>query len=451
MEEMRILSPTAILGYGFPLESFTEGLSQKPHVIAVDAGSTDPGPYYLGAGKSFTNRAAVKRDLELILEAAVERKIPVLIGTAGGSGGEPHLKRDYDLIVEIAREKGLHFTMAVIHAEVDKEQVREALRRGEVTPLYPAPPLKEEDLDTTFRVVGQMGFEPLIAALEEGAQVILAGRAYDPSVFAAPAIRAGFEPGLAIHLGKILECGAIASSPGSGSDCLLGRVGPGYFEVEPLNPIRRCTVTSVSAHTLYEKSNPLALPGPGGLLELKEAKFEQVTENRVRVTGSKFIPTDKYYIKLEGVKMAGYRTVSIAGCRDPIMVKKIDEVITTVRERVQDNFKESGYQYFLDFKLYGRNGVMGRLEPELNVIPHELGIIIEAVGETQDIADTICSFARSTMLHSGYSGRMATAGNLAFPYSPSDFKGGAVYQFSVYHLIEVNNPYSLFPMKLINL
>ena len=45
MEEIRILSTTAILGYGFPMESFVEGMKRKPHVIAVDAGSTDPGPW----------------------------------------------------------------------------------------------------------------------------------------------------------------------------------------------------------------------------------------------------------------------------------------------------------------------------------------------------------------------------------------------------------------------
>ncbi len=50
----------------------------------------------------------------------------------------------------------------------------------------------------------------------------LAGRAYDPAVFAALPIRRGFNPGLALHLGKILECAAIAASPGSGSDCMLG-------------------------------------------------------------------------------------------------------------------------------------------------------------------------------------------------------------------------------------
>ncbi|MCI6160941.1 MAG: 3-methylaspartate ammonia-lyase, partial [Prevotella sp.] len=75
MEELRILSPTAILGYGFPLESFVEGMKRKPHVIAVDAGSSDPGPYYLGAGKSFTDRNSVKRDLEIMIPAGIEAKV----------------------------------------------------------------------------------------------------------------------------------------------------------------------------------------------------------------------------------------------------------------------------------------------------------------------------------------------------------------------------------------
>ena len=44
---LKVLSPTAILGYGFPESSFEEGMRRKPDVIAVDAGSTDPGPYYL--------------------------------------------------------------------------------------------------------------------------------------------------------------------------------------------------------------------------------------------------------------------------------------------------------------------------------------------------------------------------------------------------------------------
>lgn len=448
---MRILSPTAILGYGFPMDSFREGLNRAPDVIAVDAGSTDPGPFYLGSGNSFTDRGAVKRDLALLLEAALGRRIPLVIGTAGGSGGEPHLARDLGLIKEIAWERGFHFKLALIHAEIDHELVREYLNRDKIVPLGPAPTLAEEELNQTVRIVGQMGIEPLAGALETGADVVLAGRAYDPAVFAAPAVLRGFRQGPSVHLGKILECGAIAAVPGSGSDCLMGYLTPDYFEVEPLSPALKCTAASVAAHTLYEKSNPVVLPGPGGRLVLSEARFEEVGESRVRVTGSRFIPSDRYYIKLEGVKKAGFRTVAIAGCRDPFMIKEIDHVAGLVKQRVKDNFSGNGYKYLLEFRLYGHNAVMGPLEPLKEAVAHELGIVIEVVGESQDIADTICSFARSTMLHCSYPGRIASAGNLAFPFSPSEFKGGEVYRFSVYHLVEAGDPFEFFPLEIINI
>ena len=122
------------------------------------------------------------------------------------------------------------------------------------------------------------------------------------------------------------------------------------------------------------------------------------------------------------------------------MINKIDEIIEGVKERVKDNFKSNKYDYYLDIKIYGKNAVMGELEYNPSTKNcHEIGIIIEAVANTQEKADTICAFARSTMLHFGYEGRKATAGNLAFPYSPSDFHGGEVYNFSVYHLMEIND------------
>lgn len=287
MEEIRILSPTAILGYGFPMESFVEGMKRKPHVIAVDAGSTDPGPYYLGAGKSFTDYNSVKRDLGIMIPAAIEAGIPVIIGTGGGCGGyPPHVEFCRRIIEEIATEKKLSFKLAIIQSELDKELIKSKLRKGEVIPLHPAGPITEEDVDNTVRIVAQMGEEPYIKALGEGANVILAGRSYDPSVFAALAIKEGFDKGLAIHLGKILECASIAAIPGSGSDCMFGYLQKDNFVLEPLSPLRKCTTLSVAAHTLYEKTNPYILPGPGGAIDLHEAEFTQVTDNTVKVTGS---------------------------------------------------------------------------------------------------------------------------------------------------------------------
>jgi hypothetical protein len=103
------------------------------------------------------------------------------------------------------------------------------------------------------------------------------------------------------------------------------------------------------------------------------------------------------------------------------------------------------------FRAYGRDGVMGSLEPERHQLPHEIGLIIEAVAPTQDLADAICAFARSTLLHFGYEGRKSTAGNLAFPYSPSDFKAGEVYEFSVYHLMRIDDPVAVFPAEMMPL
>ena len=106
-KEMKILSPTGIVGYGFPEESFLAGVALKPDLIACDAGSTDPGPYYLGSGIPFTNATAVKRDMTLMLKAACEQNIPLVIGTAGGCGADVHVAREVEIVRQIAKEEKL--------------------------------------------------------------------------------------------------------------------------------------------------------------------------------------------------------------------------------------------------------------------------------------------------------------------------------------------------------
>ncbi|HHT42496.1 MAG TPA: DUF1446 domain-containing protein [Firmicutes bacterium] len=446
MSELRILSPTAILGYGFPLASFQAGLERDPHVIAVDAGSTDPGPYYLGAGKSFTGRAPVKRDLQYLIAAALERGIPLIIGTAGGSGAKPHVDWNVEIVREVLQELNATAKVAVIYSDVDRELLRQELSRGRIQPLGPVSHLTEEEIMASSQIVAQMGLEPIMQALEEGAQIIVAGRAYDPTVFAALPVMQGYDLALALHMGKILECAAIAATPGSGSDCLFGYLRSDSFVLEALNPERSCTKLSVAAHTLYEKSDPYSLPGPGGRLDLRQTTFEELPGGKVKVSGTQFIPTEKYFLKLEGARLVGYRTISIAGVRDPIMISQIDEIISAVKARVADNFQDLR-DYHLHVHCYGKNGVMGSLEP-YGQPSHELGLVIEAVAPTQDIADTICGFFRSTLLHYGYPGRKSTAGNLAFPYSPSDTSTGAVYKFNIYHLLEVDDPKSLFTISI---
>ena len=443
MKELKILSPSGIVGYGFPEDSFLAGVAQKPDLIACDGGSTDPGPYYLGSGIPFTNATAVKRDMTLMLKAACQLNIPLVIGTAGGCGADVHVAREVEIIREIAKEQRLSFKMAVISSEFQKEMLIDQLRKGNIEKLGPAPEVTEEDINASTHIVAQMGIEPIIKALDEGAQVIICGRCYDPAAFAAPAIRLGYDKALSLHLGKILECAAICAVPGSASDCIMGYLGEDYFCVEPLNPNRQCTPTSVSAHTLYEKSNPYILPGPGGHLDLSDCVFTADSDRRVRVTGSKFIPEEIPSVKLEGAKEAGYRTISICGNRDPAFISQIDEILEAVKKRTAANLS-ADFPYELDFIVYGKNGVMGQLEPVTSIASHEIGIVMDAVAQTQEQSAAVCSVARSTLLHHGYPGRIATAGNLAFPFSPSDIKVGPIYVFSVYALLRSKDPLSLF-------
>src|SRR5207302_931008 len=221
MAPMKIVSPGGSLGYGVNAASLERAVAMGLDAIGADSGSTDMGPYYLGTGKPYHSRAAMKRDLTLVLHAGLTNRIPVLIGNAGGAGADPHLEWMYSIIQEIAAEDALTFKLALVHAQQGQEYLRERLREGKVTPMPGVPELTEERLDACERIVAQMGVEPFQKALDEGAQVVLAGRACDSGIFAAFPARAGFDIGHALHMGKILECGAMSAVPSTGRDCMV--------------------------------------------------------------------------------------------------------------------------------------------------------------------------------------------------------------------------------------
>ena len=451
MDELKILSPTGGLGYGFPEESLEEGLKRNPDLIGVDAGSTDPGPYYLGAGKPALSWEANKKDLELLLEARQKLDVPFVIGSAGLSGSQPGLDHTIDIIRDIARDKRFRFKMARIGADLDKEFLKRSLKDRKIRTFELRKALTAEDIDNSERIVAQMGVEPFMEALKMGAEVVVAGRAYDPAVIAALPIMEGFDPGLAIHMGKILECGGMAAEPSAGADCMLGTIRHDHFVIEPLNKSRKCTVASVSAHTLYEKDNPVKMLLPGGMIDLTGTTFDPLSDREVRVANTRFVRSNQYTLKLEGVTKVGYRSVFIAGARDPIFIREVDHLMEIVRESVEKKLPyKSGDDYHLLFHIYGKNGVMRDLESVKGVRSHELGIVGEAVGRTQEMAHAVCTYARGVMLHYPYEDRKAISGNLAFLFSPSDFDLGEVFEFNIYHLLEVDDPVRLFPITLEN-
>lgn len=439
-----------MLGYGFPIASLAAAVAQGFDLIAIDSGSTDIGPYYLGSGRSFVSRTMMARDLELLIEAARDVGAKLIVGSAGGAGTRDQLEFVREIVREIcARRSWSGLKIASIDSELTPAQVIAALKEGRIETFETGNTLTLADIEAATHIVAQIGIEPFIAALEAGADIVIAGRAWDVANVAALPIREGFDAGLAIHMGKILECGGQAAVPVEGSDLITGRLFEDHFIIESPNEAKACTVPSVAAHTLYEKSNPVWLPGPGGVADLTETKFEALDERRVKVWGSRFHSSPRLTVKLEGACLVGYRHIAIAGLRDPIMIRQLKDIHTHVLERIARNLEGQipPADYSVLFRNYGADAVMGELETNI-APPHEVGLVIDVVGRTAQIAEAVCAMARSLMMHWGYPGRKATAGNIAVPFSPADFPIGEVYEFNIYHLMVIDDPASLFPFQM---
>ena len=109
------------------------------------------------------------------------------------------------------------------------------------------------------------------------------GRTTDTAVIAAVALMKGAGAGPAWHAAKIAECGGMATRyPKEGG--VLIRVGTDSFEIVPLSPANACDPRVVSAHMLYENSDPFQMLEPGGTLDVRDARYEAVDDRTVRVT-----------------------------------------------------------------------------------------------------------------------------------------------------------------------
>lgn len=449
MKEIKILTPVGMLGYGFPKEHFQLGLYRNPDAIILDSGSTDPGPYMLGTGATLVKPRAYKRDLEVILEGIEGRKIPLIIGSAGGAGTISNVDFIVDTIREICREHGYHKKLVKIYADIDRELVQKNFEAGRIHSCSSSPELTQKDIDESVEIVAQMGMEPIYRALVENpdADIIVAGRAYDPSPYAAFCRFRGIEdPGIYWHMGKIMECGAFCCV--KKGQVILATVREDSFDLEPMDPTNRCTEVTVASHTLYEKTRPDLLPGPGGVLNLQNSHYEQISDRAVRVGGSRFEPSKQYQIKLEAAALCGYRTAFIGGMRDPILISQLDPFLRMVRDYTESLYPElkSG-EASLRFHIYGKNAVMEDLEPDPDAVPKEVGILGEVTAPTQELANAICSNARVAVLHGPYRGQLATGGNLALPLNPPDNPLGPVCRFSIYHLMDIEDPVALFPYE----
>lgn len=442
---VKIIVPTGSLGAGAREEEVRYGIAQGAHAIATDAGSTDSGAAYLALGISKNNRGSVKRDLKILMKAGAEAGIPVIVGSCGQAGGDKNVDWTRDIALEVARELGIRPRIALLYSEQSKAAIKAKNAAGKIAALPPMGALADNTIDACEHIVAVMGPEPYIAALRAGADVILGGRTTDTAVLASFALMQGAPEGPAWHAGKVSECGAqCAVYPTAGAGVLIS-IGKDSFDVEPLSIGNRCDPHSVSAHMLYENSDPFLLAEPGGILDVTEAEYAQLDDRVVRVTGSVWQP-QPYTMKLEGAAAGPFQTIMLIGIQDPGVLARVDEfhdkMLAALYERARKTIGPAAGNFHISLRMYGWNAVSGDTPPPGTPAPREIGVLFVATADTQEMASQIAKACNPYFFHftTVLDQELPSHG---FAFSPADIDRGPVYEFKLNHVVAVDDPLEL--------
>jgi hypothetical protein len=447
MTEVSILCPTGHLGFT-PLEkdSFLAGCELKPDFVIADSGSCDIGPYPLGADGQASPAAWQRHDLEIMLTAARRLGVPMIVGSASDTGTDRGVDQFAALIREIAAQHGLApFRMATIKSEQTREAMTARLASGvPITGLDGRADADAALLARTDRIVAVMGAEPIAAALRAGAEVVIAGRASDCALFAAPLLNAGISPATAYYAGKLMECASFCCEPFMGKESILGRIREDDIRVTAMHPGQRCSPASLASHAMYERRDPFREYVASGYVDMSHCRYEQVDEKTTRASGAVFVPSAQPMVKLEGAGKVGERRLAVVGIRDPSTIENIDKAMAWARARLTERFgapEQAGWQVF--YHVYGRNGVMGDLEPTPPARAHELGIVVETVCQDGKRAEEICALASRNLFYARLADVKGTAGAAAL-MADEVLVGKPGFEWTLNHITPVKDPSELF-------
>ena len=444
--DTKVLVPAGALGIPYDRAALAKGLEASPDLIAIDGGSTDSGPHYLGTGTSKYSRSATKADWAELMAARATAGIPLLIGTAGTCGSDSAVDWMLDITLEIARERGEHLKIATMKSGQDSDAITEAFEAGRLTALDAAPAIDTNIIRDTSNIVALAGIEQIQAALDTGAEIIIAGRATDTAVIAALPIARGCHKGAAWHGAKVAECGALATTnPNSG--VILMTFDDSGFVIEPMAENAAATPYTVSAHMLYENADPFILHEPGGYLDVSEARYTALNERMARVEGSKWHDTRPYTVKLEAARHVGYQTVSMVMVRDGHYRAHVEEWVAALeasfaRKAVACQLEDVQ----LEIRIIGHSATLGALENAPGDCG-EAGVMAIFTSPSQSRSTEAAKLLNPDLLHLPLTPHEPMP-TFAFPFSPPEMERGALYEFCLHHTLTLDDPMSAFRLSI---
>ena len=446
---VRVLVPSGALGLNYDAVALQRGIAAKPDIIAIDGGSTDSGPAYLGRGVSKYARSSTKIEWAGLMQARAEAECPLVIGTAGTCGTDSAVDWMLDITREIAAEQGRPLKIAVLRSSQQPANIAQAFDAGRITPLPNAPEINAVQIESCTNIVALAGAEQITRALNTGADIIIAGRTTDTAIIAALPLQNGCHAGGAWHGAKIGECGALcATNPQSG--VILIDFDAEGFTVTPLADGAHATPHTVSAHMLYENSDPFIMYEPGGHLDVSKAQYQALNDTSVRVTGSQWVPSDRYTVKLEGARGAGFQTVTMALLRDAYYVKNAqiwaDDIVEKCSAKVRDRLQLPPDAFFVEIRLLGQSASFGALETK-QITPTEICAMGIVSAETESLSQEIAKLLNPYLLHHPLT-REEEVPTFAFLFSPPEMPRGEVFEFALNHILHLDDPMDAFTLEV---
>jgi hypothetical protein len=329
--------------------------------------------------------------MKQVLPACVERNIRVT-ANAGGVNVEGCA----EAVREVARELGLtgKFRIGLVTGDDIMDRLDEMLARGiELRNMDTGEPLStvRERIQSANVYLGAW---PMVEALNQGAQVVITGRATDTGLTLAPIIHEfGWKEddwdllSAGTIAGHIIECGAQSS----GGNCQydwrnipdLTNVGFPIVEAAPDGTFivtkhegtgGRVFVPGIKEQLLYEMGDPHEYITPDCVADFTSIRLEDAGTDRVRVYGIKGRPATEF-LKVSISYSAGYKAVGTLVYSWPDAYAKAqaaDKVLRGRLERLGLRFDKILTEYVGANATHGP--LAGEPSPELAEVQLRVGV-----------------------------------------------------------------------------
>ncbi|HEX9857890.1 MAG TPA: hypothetical protein VGA75_05995, partial [Paracoccaceae bacterium] len=168
-----------------------------------------------------------------------------------------------------------------------------------------------------------------------------------------------------------------------------------------------------------------------------------------RVEGSVWVP-GRYTVKLEGARVAGYQTVGLALLRDRRYVRHArewaDDVTARVTAQIIERMGLAAQDFTVELRLIGIDATLGPLENR-RALPAEVGVLGILTCPTEAQATEAGKMLNPYLLHHALT-EDEPMPTFAFPFSPAEMQRGALYEFCLNHVMELDDPMSAFTLDV---